>query len=545
MKDSSSENEQTDLARALWCRLIDGAQPSREEQAALQDALRSNDRLRQECDTDATVHSLLLSMNDVKQSQDSFVQAVMSVIKNGPADSASSEAGIDAGPSARPVRAPRRQVFRSGMAISLTVMIFVAAGVLGWRASVHHQGENADLRVQGPAGAPATEKNSPGDRPSQVPADSDAADSTSPAFASDTAANRAPNIDFAATPPRMAEADPAKSGDTTAAQAEEPAEALSAAPFVTLTKIENPVWERSWVEGDRIGSNVVRLFGGRLELSFDDGAKVIVEGPIEFLPLTSGHLQLRRGRLMATVPKEAIGFTVSTPTSQVVDLGTEFEVSVKQTGASEIVVQKGEIEVMPATARGKVPRKWRLVPNGLNQASFFERTGEEETSPVSAAIRGVDGAFQGMISINGNAAEFSSAEAFDEVRNRVLEQLEKSQLETMQQWTDFVESMQKNVRGKMQLNGAEVEFGSFEDALQLQQQMLERMQIPRGAPLRLPDSNFSGSININGKIIAFRTREEYESARRSAFGAAANFGAGDFFERRKSGTGGNTRGRRP
>jgi hypothetical protein len=280
-------------------------------------------------------------------------------------------------------------------------------------------------------------------------------------------------------------------------------------------------------------------------LSFDDGAKVIVEGPIEFLPLTSGHLQLRRGRLMATVPKEAIGFTVSTPTSQVVDLGTEFEVSVKQTGASEIVVQKGEIEVMPATARGKVPRKWRLVPNGLNQASFFERTGEVETSPVSAAIRGVDGAFQGMISINGKAAEFSSAEAFDEVRSRVLEQFEKPQLETMQQWTDFVESMQKNVRGKMQLNGAEVEFGSFEDALQLQQQMLERMQIPRGAPLSLPDSDVSGSININGKIIAFRTREEYESARRSAFGAAANFGAGDFFERRKSGTGGNNTGRRP
>lgn len=202
-----------------------------------------------------------------------------------------------------------------------------------------------------------------------------------------------------------------------------------------------------------------------------------------------------------------------------------------------MLVTKGEIEVMPAVAKGEAPRKWRLVPTGLNQASFFERTGEEETSPVSAAIRGTDGAFQGMISINGQAAEFTSAEAFDDVRERVMQQFEKSQQETLQQWPEFVESIRRNMQGTMQLNGEQIQFGSFEDVMKLQQQMMERMQIPSGDTVNFPESNFSGSININGKVITFKTREEYESARRTAFGAAANFGAGDFLELRKSKTG--------
>ncbi|MFN9296053.1 MAG: FecR family protein, partial [Planctomyces sp.] len=138
----------------------------------------------------------------------------------------------------------------------------------------------------------------------------------------------------------------------------------------------------SWAEGDRIGDVVVRLFGGRLELTFDDGAKVVVEAPSEFRPLTTGQLQLRRGRMTASVPEDAIGFTVSTPTSQVVDLGTEFEITVKETGSSDVLISKGEIEIMPAVANDATPRKWRLVPNGFHKATFFERMNATETSPV-------------------------------------------------------------------------------------------------------------------------------------------------------------------
>ncbi|MCA9064291.1 MAG: FecR domain-containing protein, partial [Planctomycetaceae bacterium] len=300
-------------------------------------------------------------------------------------------------------------------------------------------------------------------------------------------------------------------------------------PFVTLTRVEDPVWERDWKAGDRMASEIVRLFGGTLELTFDDGAVVSVDGPIEFRPLSTGELQLRRGRLQARVPARAIGFKVSTPTSDVVDLGTEFEVTVSETGASDVVVRKGEIEVTPAGAEGEKIAKWRLVPSQMSRASFFARPDFDGTSPVSASVQGAAGQFHGVVSVNGQTAEFTSPEAFEQVRNRVITEFGRSRQDAMRQWQAFVTSMQNSMRGSMNLNGREVQFGNLQEIMRLQQQMLNNP--PNGTTFN--DSNFSGSINVNGKVITFRTREEYEAARRAAFGPAATFGAGDVFEGRR------------
>lgn len=528
MNENDHENDKTGSARSLWCRLISGVELTSDEQAVLRDALGSDETLREECDADATLHALLLSMNDVKQSEDDFVRGVMRAVDKGTSETKKSEVEVGKRePLARAGGGLRRKSAPGWLALTVTAMLFASVGLMAWWFSDQRQAGSGDLQVQAPITPEKKDPAGNADKTSVAQIDAEPAKEVSPRVKPDSGIRNVRTTDVVASQ-QGPSVDPSEQmGETRAAQVEKKTGALPGSTFVTLTKIEDPVWERSWVEGDRIGDDVVRLFGGRLELSFDDGAKVTLEGPIEFRPMTSGQLQLRRGRLMAAVPKEAIGFTVSTPTSQVVDLGTEFEVSVKETGASDVVVNKGEIEVMPAVADGEAPRKWRLVPNGLNQASFFERTGEVETSPVSAAIRGTDGAFQGMISINGQAAEFTSAEAFDDVRERVMQQFEKSQQETLQQWTEFVASMNQNVQGTMQLNGAEVQFGNFEDVMKLQQQMLDRMQIPGGDPVNFPESNFSGSFNVNGKVITFKTREEYEAARRTAFGAAANFGAGD------------------
>lgn len=528
MNENDHENDKTGSARSLWCRLISGVELTSEEQAVLRDALGSDETLRAECDTDATLHALLLSMNDVKQSEDDFVRGVMGAVEKGASETIRTE--VKAAKRDRLAGAGgglRRKSAPGWLSLTVTAMLFASVGLMAWWSSDQRQAGSSDLQVQTPITPEKKDPAGNADKTSVAQIVAEPAKEVSPRVKPDSGIRNVRTTDVAASPPEPSGDPLERMDETKAAQVAKKVGALPGSTFVTLSKIEDPVWERSWVEGDRIGDDVVRLFGGRLELSFDDGAKVTLEGPIEFRPMTSGQLQLRRGRLMAAVPKEAIGFTVSTPTSQVVDLGTEFEVSVKETGASDVVVKKGEIEVMPAVAKGEAPRKWRLVPDGLNQASFFERAGEDETSPVSAAIRGTDGAFQGMISINGQAAEFTSAEAFDDVRDRVMQQFEKSQQETLQQWTEFVESMNRNVKGTMQLNGAEVQFGNFDDVMKLQQQMLERMQIPGGDPVNFPESNFSGSININGKVITFKTREEYEAARRTAFGAAANFGAGD------------------
>lgn len=546
MSDSDREHDKTDSTRSLWCRLLSGIELTSDEQVVLRDALGSDGALRSECHTDATLHSLLRSLHDVKQSEDAFVQSVMGAVKQAATlPEVSESAATMRDPLSVPGGGRRRRSSLGWLALTGTAMLFTAAGLVIWWSSAQHQSVSSGLRVQTPVTPDKEGKAGNANRTSLAQAVAGPAEKTSPRVSPDPNISNIRTTEGVAAQPKPSVVLSEQMDEPRAAQVAANKEGLPESTFVTLSKITDAVWERSWVEGDRIGNDVVRLFGGSLELRFDDGAKVTLEGPVEFRPMTSGQLQLRRGRLMAAVPKEAIGFTVSTPTSQVVDMGTEFEVSVKETGASDVVVKRGEIEVMPALAEGEIPRKWRLVPNGLNEASFFERSGDENTGPVSAAIRGTAGEFQGMISMNGKTAEFASAEAFEDVRERVMIQFEKSQQETLQKWAEFVESMHGNVQGTMQLNGAEVKFGNIEDVLRLQQQIMERIQIPVGEPMNFPETSFTGSININGKVIQFRTREEYEAVRRSAFGAAANFGAGDFRERRKSLPAKNIRGNRP
>ena len=86
--------------------------------------------------------------------------------------------------------------------------------------------------------------------------------------------------------------------------------------------------------------------------------------------------------------------------------------------------------------------------------------------------------------------------------------------------------MQAQMRGTMNFNGRQMQFGNFDEVMRLHNQLPS--QIGSNA-----ETSFTGSININGKVIQFKTREEFEAARKSAFGAAANFGAGDFSNRKR------------
>ena len=74
-------------------------------------------------------------------------------------------------------------------------------------------------------------------------------------------------------------------------------------------------------------------------------ARVVLDGPAHFTldSKLGGNLQL--GKLTARVPHGAHGFTVSTPAGKVVDLGTEFGVSVKADKTVEVEVFVGEVVV--------------------------------------------------------------------------------------------------------------------------------------------------------------------------------------------------------
>jgi hypothetical protein len=86
--------------------------------------------------------------------------------------------------------------------------------------------------------------------------------------------------------------------------------------------------EDRMTKGDFIntGDKSLVLSEGYAEFLFNNQTKVTIEGPSEFQVLAEDQMRLGYGRLYAVVPRQAIGFTVKTPSAQIVDLGTEFGV---------------------------------------------------------------------------------------------------------------------------------------------------------------------------------------------------------------------------
>jgi hypothetical protein len=88
----------------------------------------------------------------------------------------------------------------------------------------------------------------------------------------------------------------------------------------------------------------LQLVSGLVEVAFDSGAVVTLEGPAALQITSAWEAVLHRGTLKAQVPKEAIGFRISNPAVEVVDLGTEFSMVADDSGATEVFVLKGSVE---------------------------------------------------------------------------------------------------------------------------------------------------------------------------------------------------------
>ncbi|MCR9202459.1 MAG: FecR family protein, partial [Planctomycetaceae bacterium] len=96
--------------------------------------------------------------------------------------------------------------------------------------------------------------------------------------------------------------------------------------------------------GDAIAAGRFQMEAGFAQIEFYCGATVIVEGPAD-LDLKSPVLaQVRQGRLRAQVPPAARGFTLQLEDLTLVDLGTEFGLSVTDEGTS-VQVFDGEVEL--------------------------------------------------------------------------------------------------------------------------------------------------------------------------------------------------------
>ena len=133
--------------------------------------------------------------------------------------------------------------------------------------------------------------------------------------------------------------------------------------------------------GGRLWTNEgpLDLKKGVVKLRYDDGVDVVIEGPASFEIERSG-IYLEYGRLYSEVSETGIGFTVETPTSQFIDLGTEFGVQADINGSSELHVLKGNVQLF-AGSRGRSKAGQMVTEN--TAARYNSHTGQ--INPIAVA----------------------------------------------------------------------------------------------------------------------------------------------------------------
>lgn len=133
---------------------------------------------------------------------------------------------------------------------------------------------------------------------------------------------------------------------------------ISADPATSVARLTN-AWDTVWSgQGDKVQVNSLlhadqrlELTGGLAEVTFECGAVVIVQAPASFVIKAPNGGALESGKMTARVPGPSAKFWVMTSSMKILDLGTEFGISADASGASQVRVFEGAVEVEPILAR--------------------------------------------------------------------------------------------------------------------------------------------------------------------------------------------------
>ena len=172
-------------------------------------------------------------------------------------------------------------------------------------------------------------------------------------------------------------------------------EGTSSIAVATLVDQINVQWNQpdiKYENGDRLWANggQLDLKKGLVKIQYDNGVDVIIEGPAVF-EIERSEVFLEYGRAYSHVSKTGLGFTIKTPTSQFVDLGTEFGVQADVNGSSELHVIKGKVQMF-AGSNGNLSIG-QMIPEDQG-VRYDNSSGSAKQIPVqkTAFVRHLDSA---------------------------------------------------------------------------------------------------------------------------------------------------------
>ncbi|HOL32860.1 MAG TPA: FecR domain-containing protein, partial [Anaerohalosphaeraceae bacterium] len=119
-------------------------------------------------------------------------------------------------------------------------------------------------------------------------------------------------------------------------------------PLGLITQVQDAVsaeHKKTLVTGAAVYPETLTLQKGSLKVELDSGVELVIASPSQIVFETQNSLLLNIGSLVASIPPQAVSFTVRTPLCSVVDYGTEFGISVDAAGQTQVEVFKGKVDL--------------------------------------------------------------------------------------------------------------------------------------------------------------------------------------------------------
>lgn len=114
-----------------------------------------------------------------------------------------------------------------------------------------------------------------------------------------------------------------------------------------LTQAVGVEWDtdRNLQAGAGLSAGWLKLKQGTIQVELISGASILIEGPAAVKLISPLKAFCQYGKVRASVPEQAHGFTMETSQLNVVDLGTEFTLSLDQSGSGQVQVIDGKVEL--------------------------------------------------------------------------------------------------------------------------------------------------------------------------------------------------------
>lgn len=300
-----------------------------------------------------------------------------------------------------------------------------------------------------------------------------------------------------------------------------PTPPISATTIATLTRQARCVWKRR-PKSKELVAGEYELIEGSAILRTTGGSTISVLAPSRFELHHPTYMSLHAGNIQVQVARDDVGFRVNTPNSKVIDLGTQFTVSLNDEGQTRVRLDTGEVAVLAqqsATSRDR----------------HYLKVGEYEIAVVRGDASNPDGlhgsyasgpaGFAGNISLAGETHKFGSLQRFNHVYSSVSKTYRDHPQETQVAWLQLQKVLERLSVTATQ-GSVEVTFAGLDGVMELEE-LFTKLPSSANALDHLNSqkaNNVKGALVVAGRRYPFQTAKQYESARERALRVLSQIG---------------------